>query len=125
MDARARARACIQQPTSHSEPLHHDRPRLCTLEQHQHPASESTIGATRDSTFTTNLPRVLREQAVDAGGGRVLEDVRAGEDPPACRAARRRDDHEARVNFAPAKLPGEVLTQNYDLTGTRTWSCNL
>ena len=101
MDARARVRACIQQPIGCPRPLQHGRPWLCALEQQEHLLQQRTNRRVGYARFGSNLPRVPSEQGTDAGAERVLVDVRAGEDARACRAAWRLDDHEARVSSLP------------------------
>ena len=95
MDARARVRACIQQPIGYPRPLQHGRPWLCALEQQEHLLQQRTNRRVGYARFGSNLPRVPSEQGTDAGVERVVVDVRVGEDARACRAAWRLDDREA------------------------------
>ena len=96
MDARARVRACIQQPIGCPRPLQHGRPWLCALEQQEHLLQQRTNGRVGYARFGSNLPRVPSEQGTDAGAGRLVVLTWAGKDAPPGRAARRLDDHEAR-----------------------------
>ena len=96
MDARARVRACIQQPIGCPRPLQHGRTWLCALEQQEHLLQQRTNARVGYARFGSNLPHVPSEQGTAAGAGRVVVLTWAGKDAPPGRAALRLDDHTAR-----------------------------
>ena len=96
MEARARVRACIQQPIGCPRPLQRGRLWLCALEQQEHLLQQRTNGRVGYARFGSNLPRVPSEQGTDAGAERVVVLTWAGKDAPPGRAALRLDDHMAR-----------------------------
>ena len=128
MDARARVRACIQQPIGRPRPLQHGRTWLCALEQQEHLLQQRTNARVGYARFGSNLPHVPSEQGTAAGAGRVVVLTWAGKDAPPGRAALRLDDHMARRSLV-SRHSGEMyynwnsLLRSYGYT-VDNWVCD-